>query len=139
MRTLRQAGHADSSPVTHISTPSGHYTIYAAPRHLPARPAVHQSPVILWRLTGEQGPRRLLYIGDAAADTLAAVPREDRRAEVIILGANNIIPIDWEAQLDFSDTQLIILLPAARAAGIKPETFAPIPCYEVAKDSVLRF
>lgn len=139
MRTLRQAGHADSSPVTHISTPSGHYTIYAAPRHLPTRPAVHQSPVILWRLTGEQGPRRLLYIGDAAADTLAAVPREDRRAEVIILGANNIIPIDWEAQLDFSDTQLIILLPAARAAGIKPETFAPIPCYEVAKDSVLRF
>lgn len=122
--------------VAAVDTPAGRYTVYGPPSLLPARPAAHQSPVILWQPAG--GTHRVLYIGDAAADTLARVPESERRATTIILGANEAIPIDSELQLDLTETQLLILLPSAQKAGLRPEDFAPVPCLSVPEDGVLR-
>lgn len=122
-----------------MDSPAGRYFVYGPADHLPVRPAVHQSPVIRWQWTDAGGVHCVLYIGDAAADTLARVPESERRAEIIILGANKAIPIDRETQLDLTETRLIILLPAAQQAGLRAEDFAPVSCLLVPEDGVLRF
>lgn len=130
-----QTGLSRRGSVERLSTSAGSFAIFEPPDDLPERPAVHQSPVVLWIYGG----RRVLYIGDAAADTLAMLPENERYAEILILGANRSIPADIENQLDLSHTRLVILLPAAQSAGLTPESFAPIPCQSVPKGGVLRF
>ena len=73
-----------------LRTRAGVFLICGPPADLPDSPAVNQGPVVLW----EQGGRRLLYVGDAAGETYRRLPREERRADVIVLGHNAAHPAD---------------------------------------------
>lgn len=89
---------------------AGEFHLYFPPQELPARPAGNAQPIVLW-ITPAQ--RRILYIGNASMSTLEAMPKEERRAEVIILGSNAKEPVLEPEALRAMGPERLILLPSA--------------------------
>lgn len=109
----------DGTQPTVCTTAAGRYTIYPAPPELPGTPAENRLPVVLW----EQGARRVLWVGDASAATVATIPPEERRADVLILGANPTLPFDDAVDIASFGARELRLLPSAeqRLAAIRAE------------------
>ena len=89
-------------------TAAGRYSFYYPSAQ--SSVAAGSPPVIVWeQISG----RRVIYVGNAAASTLAMLPEPERRADVIILGYNARDPVlDSELPSAFRAGELL-LLPAA--------------------------
>ena len=98
-------------------TAAGRYTIYPAPSELPSTPAENRLPVVLW----EQGAARVLWVGDASAATVWTIPPEERRADILILGANPTLPFDDAADIAAFGAQEVRLLPTAELRRARSE------------------
>ncbi len=91
-----------------VETEAGQYLICGPPDDLPTRPAINQSPVLIW----QNAYRRLLYLGDAAAETYERLPRGERRADVIIIGRNAARGLDPYTVQQECGARRVILLPS---------------------------
>lgn len=110
----------DGSRPAVCTTAAGRYTIYPAPPELPSTPAENRLPVVLW----EQGnKKRVLWVGDASAATVATIPPAERRADVLILGANPTLPFDDAEDIAAFGARELRLLPSAerRRASLEEE------------------
>lgn len=109
----------DGSQPAVCTTAAGRYTIYPAPPELPSTPAENRLPAVLW----EQGARRVLWVGDASAATVATIPPEERRADVLILGSNPTLPFDDAEDIAAIGARELRLLPSAelRRARLEEE------------------
>lgn len=92
---------------------AGVFLVCGPPADLPLSPAINQCPVVLW----EYGGRRLLYVGDAAGETYRCLPREERRADVIVLGHNAAHPAELLELQRECGASCVWLLPSRAAAG----------------------
>lgn len=101
-----------------FSTPAGRFTLYPAPRSLPRTPAENALPYILWEHEG----KRTLYVGDAAADGVRTLPPEARGADVLILGAHPVRPLEDAEDIAALGAKELRLLPSAvrRQAALPP-------------------
>lgn len=99
----------DGEKASVCTTAAGRYTIYPAPPELPYTPAENRLPVVLW----EQGERRVLWVGDASAATVATLPPSERHADTLILGANPTLPFDDAEDIAAFGAREIRLLPSA--------------------------
>ena len=98
-----------------LITPGGAYTVY------PAAPGARDAaPVVIW----QQGGRRVLYVGDAPADTLLSLPPEELHADTVILGKHPLQPVQDPALLRATGARRIIILPGAELPLV-PEDFPP--------------
>lgn len=93
-----------------FSTSAGRFTLYPAPASLPRRPAENALPYIMW----EHGGKRTLYVGDASAAVLETLPPEERHADVLILGAHPVQPLEDEEDIAALGVKEVRLLPSAR-------------------------
>lgn len=106
-----------------FTTAAGQYTIYPAPSDLPPTPAQNRLPVILWEHAG----LRTLYVGDASAATVATVPPDQRRADVLILGAHPTLPFGEAEDIAAFGSPELRLLPSAEQyrAALRLRTAEP--------------
>lgn len=93
-----------------FTTPAGRFTLYPAPSSLPKHPAENGLPYILWEHEGH----RTLYVGDASAAVLETLPPQERRADVLILGAHPAHPLSDPEDIAALGAEDIIYLPSAR-------------------------
>lgn len=112
--------------IVNIENEAGKFTIYPAFPHTSRNRKENTAPVVLW----EFGGRRVLYIGDASALTLANVPQQaTERADWIIVGYNPYFPIDVGQFVQDNGGQCVILLPSA--AMVEPELPAGVEILRV--------
>lgn len=89
-----------------VRTGSGIYTFYPPSATFPRRTADNRLPIIRWQ--GEDG-MRVLYVGNAPAEILHRMPTEDRRADVLILGKNDVYPLSEEDVVSCGARCVIVL------------------------------
>lgn len=101
-----------------VTTPAGRFTLYPSPSALPRTPAENALPYILWEHEG----KRTLYVGDASAAVPETLPPEERRADVLILGAHPTLPLEDEEDIASLGVKEVRLLPSAvhRRASLPP-------------------
>lgn len=101
-----------------FTTAAGRFSVYPAPTSLPRTPAENALPYILW----EHGGKRTLYVGDAAVDVAETLPPEERRADVLILGAHPSRPLEDAEDIAAFGAKEVRLLPSAlrRRATLPP-------------------
>ncbi len=92
-------------------TAAGQYTVYAAPLSSPRKPEACQAPIIRWEYCGKVA----LYVGDASMLTYETLPREARRADMVILGHNGGYPVDASLLAEESGARQMVMLPSASA------------------------
>lgn len=112
--------------------PAGRYTLYFPPAELPSAPAANAQPIVAWE---PPGGGRILYMGDASMSTLEAMPPEDRRAEVLILGYNPKEPLLDTALLRSMGLNRLILLPSAAHCHYADAELAPARIERLSADS----
>ncbi len=105
-----------------FSGKAGSFTLYPPPRSLPRSPAANQAPVVLWEAACG---RRVLYIGDASAATVATLPPQAQKADLVILGRNPKRPMEDAPWLRASGARCVLLLPSAAGSPLQPEHIAP--------------
>lgn len=104
---LAQAlGCAVLQPGEALHTASGTYRLFAAPNYLEA---ACQQPILQWEHAG----KRTLFVGDASALTLAELPGEACRADVIWLGRNPVLPVRRFAKDEWQNARIRYLSGAA--------------------------
>ena len=102
---------------------AGEFILYFPPEELPHTPAANTQPIVLWK---QPDGGRILYMGDASMSTLEAMPPEERRADVLILGFNPKEPLLDAAILRSMGLNRLILLPsAARHCSFTPQELSP--------------
>ncbi len=89
-----------------VQTGSGIYTFYPPSATFPRRTADNRLPIIRWQ--GEDG-MSVLHVGNAPAEILHRMPTEDRRADVLILGKNDVYPLSAEDVLSCGARCVIVL------------------------------
>ncbi len=105
-----------------FSGKAGEFTLYPPPAGLPSRPAANREPVVLW--VTPQG-RRVLYLGNASAATVLALPPGAQRADVVLLGRNPRRPFEDALWLRDSGARCIVLLPSAAGSALQDAHVAP--------------
>lgn len=90
---------------------AGQYTVYAAPLSSPRKPEACQAPIVRW----ECGGKVALYVGDASMLTYETLPRDARRADMVILGHNAAYPVDASLLAEESGARQMVMLPSAAA------------------------
>lgn len=111
------------SGVRRLTTSAGVFTVYYPPAHLPASPAANAEPIIIWEPAPE---RRYMYMGNAAISTLEAIPPEERRADVLILGSHPKEPMQDLSLLREMRISKLILLPTAAKWQVNARDIQPI-------------
>ncbi len=90
--------------VMHLNTAAGRFDIYP-----PSMGTSHDSnPVIIWR---RNDGSKVLCVGNATLQTYNSVPLEERKADVFILGHNEMLPPEFSTVLKDSGASQCILLP----------------------------
>ncbi len=89
-----------------VQTGSGIYTFYPPSATFPRRTADNRLPIIRWQ--GEDG-MSVLHVGNAPAEILHRMPTEDRRADVLILGKNDVYPLSAEDVVSCGARCVIVL------------------------------
>lgn len=89
-----------------VQTGSGIYTFYPPSATFPRRMADNRLPIIRWQ--GEDG-MSVLHVGNAPAEILHRMPTEDRRADVLILGKNDVYPLSAEDVVSCGARCVIVL------------------------------
>lgn len=89
-----------------VQTDSGIYTFYPPSATFPRRTADNRLPIIRWQ--GEDG-MSVLHVGNAPAEILHRMPTEDRRADVLILGKNDVYPLSAEDVVSCGARCVIVL------------------------------
>ena len=99
---------AQGGSVLHITTEAGRYDIFPPPPDLSRALAENHCPIVLWhRLDGT----RILYVGAASSLTWEHIPTESKRADIVIVGRNDDVPIELKQLLSESGAVHCILLP----------------------------
>lgn len=111
-----------------LRTGAGVYTFYPPSPSFPRRLADNRLPIIRWQ--GCNG-LRVLYVGQTPAEALHRMPPEARRAEVLILGNNEVFPLSAE-DIASCEARLVILLPGSGGINkTQPEQDAPTAWLEM--------
>lgn len=118
LRQFPQVRCLQTAQPQRFTTAAGTYTLYPPAAELPLRPAAHRSPVLFW----DSPKGRVLYAGNASRVTLETVPEADRRADVLVLGANPALPLADAEEWAAWGVRTLILLPAAAEMPL------PQPC-----------
>ncbi len=106
---------------TTLQTHAGRFCIYAPPSDLPRKPMDNVAPIVAW----QRAQSRVLYVGDASLLTFENLPASERRADVLILGRNQRMPVADAELIRATGASTIILLPSA--ATLFPDTQALAP------------
>lgn len=89
-----------------VQTGSGIYTFYPPSATFPRRTADNRLPIIRWQ---REDGMSVLYVGNAPAEILHRMPTEDRRADVLILGKNDVYPLSAEDVVSCGARCVIVL------------------------------
>lgn len=112
-------------PVTQprrFRTAAGQYTLYPPAAELPARTAANRCPVIVW----DSPAARVLYVGAASRVTWESLPADERRGDVLILGANPALPLYDAEEWAAAGVHTLILLPEAADAPLERSLFRKV-------------
>lgn len=95
---------------TDLATKAGVFRIYAAPATIPRKPMDNVTPIVMWQREKD----RVLYVGDASLLTFESIPEEERKADILILGRNQRMPLADADTIRSIGASTIILLPSVK-------------------------
>lgn len=106
---------------TTLQTSAGSFCIYAPPADLPRKPMDNVAPIVAW----QRAQSRVLYVGDASLLSFENLPESERRADVLILGMNQRMPVADAELILATGASTIILLPSASKLFPDTQVLAP--------------
>lgn len=114
-------------------TAAGRYTLFPAAVDAPKAPQANHYPILLWEPADTA--LRVMYVGDASRLTWERIPPEERRADILILGAHPSLPLADAETWQEMGVRSLILLPSAAATPLP--AVLPFQVYRVPEDKLL--